>query len=152
LLKLLIPVDRSGASKLAIRHVIRRSWGGEAVEPHLLHVLPSRDEDGVNVLEEAGALFERGGLPFVAHIRYGSPADEIVRFAESNRFGGIVMASSGLGSITEMLLGSVTARVLRTSRIPVEIVPVSPRSRLRAYAGPAGVGAGIGALLYSALD
>lgn len=152
MLKLLIPIDRSDASKLAIRHVIRRSWGGEALEPHLLHVLASRDEDGIEVLEAAGKLFERGGLPFVAHIRYGTPAEEIVRFAESNRFGGIVMASSGLGSITEMLLGSVAARVLRTSRIPVEIVPASPRSRLRAYAGPAGIGASLGALLYSALD
>lgn len=152
MLKLLIPIDRSDASKLAIRHVIRRSWGGEAVEPHLLHVLASREEDGIEVLEAAGELLERGGLHFVAHIRYGSPAVEIVQFAESNRFGGVVMASSGLGSISEMLLGSVTARVLRTSRIPVEIVPVSPRSRLRAYTGPAGVGASLGALLYSALD
>jgi nucleotide-binding universal stress UspA family protein len=152
LLKLLIPIDRSDASKLAIRHVIRRSWAGAALEPHLLHVLASRDKDGIEVLEAAGKLFERGGLPFVAHIRYGTPAEEIVRFAESNRFGGIVMASSGLGSITEMLLGSVAARVLRTSRIPVEIVPASPRSRLRAYAGPAGIGASLGALLYSALD
>ncbi|MBI3045874.1 MAG: universal stress protein [Betaproteobacteria bacterium] len=152
MLKLLIPIDRSDASKLAIRHVIRRSWGGEALEPHLLHVLASRDEDGIEMLEAAGELFERGGLPFVAHIRYGTPAEEIVRFAESNRFGGIVMASSGLGSITEMLLGSVAARVLRTSRVPVEIVPASPRSRLRAYAGPAGIGASLGALLYSALD
>jgi nucleotide-binding universal stress UspA family protein len=150
-LKLLIPIDRSGASKLAIRHIIRRSWGSEALEPHLLHVLASRDEDGIEVIEAAGGLLERGGLPFVAHIRYGSPAEEIVRFAESNHFGGIVMASSGLGSITEMLLGSVAARVLRTSTVPVEIVPVSPRSRLRAYAGPAGVGASLGVLLYNAL-
>lgn len=152
MLKLLIPIDRSDASKLAIRHVIRRSWGSEALEAHLLHVLPSRDEDGIEVLEAAGALLERGGLPCVAHICYGSPADEIVRFAESDRFDGIVMASAGLGSITEMLLGSVAARVLRTSRVPVEIVPVSPRSKLRAYAGPAGVGASLGILLYRALD
>ncbi|HSC96790.1 MAG TPA: universal stress protein [Burkholderiales bacterium] len=152
MLKILVPVDRSDASKLAIRHVIRRSWGSEALEPHLLHVLASRDENGTDVLEAGGEFFERSGLPFVAHIRYGSPAEEIVRFAESNRCGGIVMASSGLGSVTEMLLGSVAARVLRTSRIPVEIVPASPRSRLRAYAGPAGVGASFGVLLYSALD
>lgn len=152
MLKLLIPIDRSDQSRLAIKHVIRRSWGNEAIEAHLLHVLASRDEDGTDVLELAGELLERGGLPYVAHIRYGSPPEEIVRFAESNRFGGIVMASSGLGSITEMLLGSVAARVLRSSGVPVEIVPVSPRSRLRAYAGPAGVGASLGALLYSALD
>lgn len=152
MLKLLIPIDRSDKSRLAIKHVIRRSWGSEAVEVHLLHVLASRDEDGTDVLDQAGELLERGGLPCVAHIRYGSPPEEIARCAESNRFDGIVMASSGLGSITEMLLGSVAARVLRTSRVPVEIVPVSPRSRLRAYAGPAGVGASLGALLYSALD
>ena len=62
------------------------------------------------------------------------------------------MASNGMGSVSEMLFGSVTAKVLRTSRIPVEVVPAAPRSRLRAYAGPAGVGAGFGALLYIALD
>ena len=156
MLKLLIPIDRSDASRHAIRHVIRRSWGGEALEPHLLHVLPTRSREGiegsVELLEAACELFKRGGLPCVTHIHYGDPAEQIVQWAESNRFGGIVMASSGLGSVTEMLLGSVAAKVLRTSRIPVEIVPVSPRSRLRAYAGPAGVGASLGALLYAALD
>lgn len=152
MLKLLIPIDSSDASRQAIRHVIRRAWGGEALEPHVLHVLRSRSANGIDVVEAAGALFQRGGLSYVAHIRYGDPADEIVRFAEWDRFGGIVMASSGLGSISEMLLGSVAAKVLRTSPIPVEIVPVSPRSRLRAYAGPAGVGAIIGALLYTAFE
>lgn len=152
MLTLLIPVDRSNASRHAVRHVIRRAWGGEAVEPHLLHVLASRRASDFTALDAAGELLERGGIPYVAHICYGDAAEQIVRFAERNRFGGIVMASSGLGSLAEMLLGSVTAQVLRTSRIPVEVVPVSPRSRVRAYAAGAGVGIGLGALVYAVFN
>ncbi|OGA74147.1 MAG: hypothetical protein A3G81_12770 [Betaproteobacteria bacterium RIFCSPLOWO2_12_FULL_65_14] len=152
MLKLLIPVDRSNASRHAVKHVIRRAWGGEALEPHLLYVARSRRDSGVEAIDAAAELLERGGVPYVAHILYGDPAEQIVRFAETNRFGGIVMASCGLGSLPELLLGSVTAEVLRTSRIPVEIVPVSPRSRLRAYAATAGIGAGLGLLVYAALN
>jgi len=149
-LKLLIPVNRFDASRHAIKRVIQRSWGREAVEPHLLYVLRSREEHGIEILDAAGEMLEGSGLSYVAHICYGDPAEQIVRFAERNRFAGIVMASSGLGSLSEMLLGSVTAQVLRTSRIPVEVVPVLPRSRLRAYVWPAGLGAGLGVLLYAA--
>jgi hypothetical protein len=35
-----------------------------------------------------------------------------------------------------MILGSVAAKVLRTSHSPVEVVPASPRARLRSYPGP----------------
>jgi len=149
--KVLIPVGSSAASQQAVKHVIQRSWAREALEPHLLHVLRSRHSHDMAALDAAGDLFQRAGVPCIAHIRYGDPAREIVRFAESNRFGGIVMASSGLGSLAEMLAGSVTAQVLRTSRIPVEVVPVSPRARARAYATTAGIGAGLGVLVYAAL-
>ncbi len=167
MLKILIPVAESKASPYAIQHVIHRVWTGEALDVHLLHVrrrwsrylgrLPGRG-DGDDARRVAGAfaeptrLLERGGLRFQTHVRTGDPALEIVRFAQTNGCGGIVMASNGMGSVSEMLFGSVTAKVLRTSRIPVEVVPAAPRSRLRAYAGPAGVGAGFGALLYIALD
>jgi nucleotide-binding universal stress UspA family protein len=152
MLKLLIPIGRSKTSRHAVQRVIQRSWCGEPLEAHLLHVLPSHQYNGVDTVEAAAEMLERAGLRYVAHICYGHPAPEIVRFAERHRFGGIVMASSGLGSISEMLLGSLTAQVLRTSRIPVEVVPVSPRSRARAFAGPAGVGLSLGALLYAAFQ
>lgn len=149
--KILIPVGGSAASQQAVKHVIQRSWARDSLEPHLLHVLRSRRSHDMAALDVAGDLFQRAGVPCISHLCYGDPAREIVRFAESNGFGGIVMASSGLGSLGEMLGGSVTAQVLRTSRIPVEVVPVSPRTRVRAYVTTAGIGAGIGVLLYAAL-
>ena len=112
----------------------------------------AEDLSGHPFVGPAGKLLDRGGLQYSTHESWGDPAREIVRYAESGRFSGIVMASDGLGSVSEMVLGSVTAKVLRTSRVPVEVVPASIRSRLRAYAGPTGLGAGIAVLLYAALD
>jgi nucleotide-binding universal stress UspA family protein len=162
MLKILIPVDTTKVSSYAIKHAIHRVWTGEALDIHLLYVEPRRGrfvgrfvagtDPGARALKAAGELLERGGLRYSAHACHGNPARQIVRYAESNRFGGILMASARLGSISEMVLGSVTAKVLRISRIPVEVVPASPRSRLRAYAGPIGVGASIGALIYVALE
>lgn len=173
MLKILVPIDTSDSSRYAIKHVIHRAWTGEALEVHLLyvqprlgryrHTVPTRrsvqnaplvfaSEQSAKALDSAGELLDRAGLRYSAHTCFGTPGQEIVRFAESNGFGGIVMASTGLGSISEMLLGSVTAKVLRTSRIPVEVVPAAPRSRLRAYAGPTGVAASIAAFVYAVVD
>jgi nucleotide-binding universal stress UspA family protein len=168
MLKILVPVDDANLSRYAIQHVIHRAWSRDALEIHLIHVQPavngyvawfarsalqdSRAGSSAKAFKAAGKLLDRGGLQYATHESWGDPAHEIVRYAESGRFSGIVMASDGLGSISEMVLGSVTAKVLRTSRVPVEVVPASIRSSLRAYAGPAGLGAGIAALLYAALD
>jgi nucleotide-binding universal stress UspA family protein len=165
MLKILVPVDASETSKYAIKQVIRRAWSGEALDVHLLHVerrlnryqhrAPSDAPTAVatrrsaKALEPAGELLDRAGLRYTAHTCSGAPAQQIARYAETNGCAEIIMASTGLGSISEMLFGSVTAEVLRTSRIPVEVVPAAPRSRLRAYLGPTGVGAGIGALIYA---
>ncbi len=169
MLKILVPVDDANLSRYAIQHVIHRAWSRDALEIHLIHVQPAanryvdrliarsalqdfRAGCSAKAFEAPGKLLDRGGLQYSTHESWGDPAREIVRYAESDRFSGIVMASDGLGSVSEMVLGSVTAKVLRTSRVPVEVVPASTRSRLRAYAGPTGLGAGIAALLYAALD
>ena len=170
MLKILIPVDTSKESSYAIKHVIHRVWTGEALDIHLIHVQPRlsryvarfvsrRDrqafyaERSANAFDAASKLLDRAGLRYSAvHVSLGDPAREIVRYAEANRFDGILMATARLGSVSEMILGSVTAKVLRTSRVPVEVVPASPRSRLRSWAGPTGVAAGLLGLIYAALE
>ena len=170
MLKILVPIDTSNASRYAIEHVIHRVWTGEALDIHLIYVQPrlsryvawfvarsSRQaydaERSSNAFKAAGELLGRAGLRYSAvQVSLGDPAREIVRYAESNRFDSILMATSRLGSISEMILGSVTAKVLRTSRIPVEVVPASPRARLRSYAGPTGAVACVLGLIYLALE
>lgn len=170
MLKILIPVDTSKLSRHAIKHVIHRVWTGETLDIHLIHVQPRLSryvaqfvargarqayyaERSAQALDAAGKLLNRAGLRYSAvHVSLGDPSREIVRYAESNRFDGILMASTRLGSVSEMVFGSVTAKVLRTSRIPVEVVPASPRSRLRSWAGPTGVAAGLLGLIYAVLE
>ena len=169
MLKILIPVDSSNESRYAIQHVIHRVWSGEALDIHLIHVQPRLSryvawfvarndrqayyaERSANAFEAAGKLLDRAGLRYSVHVSLGDPSREIVRYAESNRFRSILMATSRLGLISEMILGSVTAKVLRTSRIPVEVVPASPRARLRSYAGPTGAVACVLGLIYLALE
>ena len=167
--RILIPVDATDVSRFAIEHAIRRVRTGEALEIHLLNVQPrfsrhvaqfvSRHaldlfywDRSATALTPATDLLHRAGIRCTTGVRRGDPALEIARCAESNGFSAIVMATRGMGSVWEMLLGSVTARVLRLSRVPVEVVPAHRRSSLRAYAGPAGLGAGILMLLYLAFD
>ena len=169
MLKILIPVDTSNESRYAIKHVIHRAWSGEALDIHLIHVQPRLSryvapfiaqndrqafyaERSANVFQAAGKLLDRAGLRYSVHVSLGDPSREIVRYAELNRFGSILMASTRLGSISEMIFGSVAEKVLRTSRIPVEVVPASARARLRSYAGPTGAAACLLALLYAALS
>ena len=165
MLQILIPVDTSNESRYAIQHVIHRVWTGEALDIHLIHVQPRLSryvarndrqayyaERSANAFEAAGKLLDRAGLRYSAHVSLGDPSREIVRYAESNRIGSILMASARLGSVSEMILGSVAAKVLRTSRIPVEVVPASARARLRSYAGPTGAAACLLALLYAVLS
>jgi len=170
MLKILVPVDTSTESRYAIQHVIHRVWTGEALEIHLIHVQARLSryvsrfvarsdrqayyaERSAIAFKAAGELLDRAGIRYSAvHVSQGDPAREIVRYAESNRFDGIVMASARLGSVSEAVLGSVAAKVLRTSRLPVEVVPASPRPRLRSYLGPAGVVAVLLGLAYAAIE
>jgi len=149
--------------------VIHRVWTREALDIHLIHVQPRLSryvaqflarsdrqafyaERSAIAFDAAGKLLDRAGLRYSVHVSLGDPWREIVRYAESNRFDGILMATAKLGSVSEMIRGSVTAKVLRTSRIPVEIVPALPRAGLRSYAGPAGVVACFLGLIYAALE
>ena len=67
------------------------------------------DERGVDVLEEIVA---------------GQPHRQIANYAEKNDVDLIVIGSHGRSGVRRALLGSVTERVLRTTRTPVLVVDV----------------------------
>jgi len=55
-------------------------------------------------------------------VAVGVPSHEIVNLAKEKRFDQIVMGSRGLTPLRELLLGSVSIRVLRQAPCPVTIV------------------------------
>ena len=54
----------------------------------------------------------------------GHPVNEILKYAENNNCGLIVMGTHGKGILTHALLGSVAGKVIRKSRIPVMVIPI----------------------------
>jgi hypothetical protein len=56
------------------------------------------------------------------HYIEGTPADEIVAFAEGEKIDLIVMSSHGRTGLSRVFLGSVAELVLRKARCPVLIV------------------------------
>ena len=139
-MRILIPVDGSDRSLVAVRHVagtLAPVMSG--LEIHLLNVqrpVPAaaatfidsavlRDfhgEEGGKALAPARQLLDKAGLRYVSHAVVGEPAETIVAYADQQGCSGIVMGTRGLGSAAGLLLGSVAHKVLQLSKVPVTLV------------------------------
>ncbi|MEO7432425.1 MAG: universal stress protein [Dokdonella sp.] len=68
------------------------------------------------------ALFKRAGVPCRAVALTGDPATIIAHVAKSKHRQMIVMGSHGHGTLGRLLLGSVTAKTMSLSEVPVLVV------------------------------
>ncbi|ELZ59092.1 MULTISPECIES: universal stress protein [unclassified Haloferax] len=64
------------------------------------------------------------GLAVREHVVPGEPARAIRKFVEDNDIDLVVMGSHGRSGLSRVVLGSVTERVLRRTRLPVLVVDV----------------------------
>lgn len=141
---ILCPVDFSPCSEAAARLAasLSRDLGADV---HLLHVLALPlapmpvAELGLSTSEVVPPTFARdldrdarAALRQLAsdlclephvHVTIGSAAREIVRVSDSIGAGMIVIGTHGRTGLAHWLLGSVAERVVRTSRVPVLVVP-----------------------------
>ena len=167
-LKVLIPVDGSSNSLLAVRHAIEEYRRHHEMEVHLFNVQPRlsrhisrfvsrRDRQAYMhdradaALAGAVALVTKAGVPYQTHWVSGQRAEEICRIATRLGVHHIVMGTARKNSITRMLEDSVTHRVLETTPVPVEVITGDAVSRWERWGLPAGV-LGAGGLLLLAID
>lgn len=80
--------------------------------------------------KRAGQVFARARdalgdtrIPFEEVVLMGDPAEAILDYAQGTEQPLIVMGSRGLSRFSEMLVGSVSHRVLHHAKCPVTIVP-----------------------------
>ncbi|WP_396613427.1 universal stress protein (plasmid) [Haloferax sp. S1W] len=64
------------------------------------------------------------GLTVEEHVTAGEPARAIRKFVEDNDIDLVVMGSHGRSGLSRVVLGSVTEKVLRRTRLPVLVVDV----------------------------
>lgn len=140
--KVLLATDGSDSSVHAARVLGDLIAGKPEVQVTVLHVahVPRAyyvmDENGNTVTPEvpmdvmirrsAEPIFKRTlsalGLPeaqVVTEVQVGEPAEEIVDLARLEGYDLVVLGNRGLGQVKELLLGSVSHRVLHTAPCPV---------------------------------
>ena len=138
--KVLVPVDGSANSDRVIDQMLTELAGGAALELILLNVqIPvgsgharmfvSADdieayhrEEGLQTLISAREKLDAAGVKYRWHVAVGHIANTIIRFAQEQDAGRIVMGTHGRTALTHLLLGSVASDVSRNAGIPVTLI------------------------------
>jgi nucleotide-binding universal stress UspA family protein len=136
----LIAIDGSDHSLKAVEHVI-----GEIVNMankplvYLVNVQPALSsnvtrfidlktveefhrEEGDAALAASRERMTQAGIVHTTHIMVGEAAPALVEFAQKKGCRMIVMGVRGLGSVTGLFMGSVTAKVVQLSSVPVLLI------------------------------
>lgn len=138
----LIPIDRSAVSLKAAKAGIalakrlgaqvtiytgverlERYYGDEgiAASPAAIKTLQKRTRTAAQrILNDVKAVADKAGVEAKLLIdEPSSPAEGIINAATKNKCDAIFIGSRGHGAVKSLLLGSVTQRVLATSKLPV---------------------------------
>jgi nucleotide-binding universal stress UspA family protein len=126
----LVPMDGSERSRDALRFAadFANRYEGSV---HVVHVTdhPGELEDQIEenarqILEEAGLEDDPETRINVTKFRWSNRVGkEIVKLAEEDGYDHIVMGHHGTGALGRAILGSAAETVVRSSTIPVTIVP-----------------------------
>lgn len=138
--KILVPVDGSEQATLAA------SWAAKLAqrmgnELTLLHVyvidsaetigLANQSKDEIKDVQErrAAEVFDKAKSAMVETgeevktiVVIGDPAEEIIGLAKSGGYDHIVMGNRGMSLVEELLLGSVSEKVIREAHCAVTII------------------------------
>lgn len=137
--KILVPVDGSNHSINAVHNAIEVARGAEAsltllavdgcrpLKGPLAELANSEDLSRQEIFERVlESVVVKANIPddinIDQRIRMGDPADNILAEADLTEADLIVIGRRGLGSFAELLLGSVSRKVLHLSKIPVMVV------------------------------
>ncbi len=140
--KILYPTDFSDVSEKAVNYLkeLRDSGASEVV---VLHVMDERSDEmlrfaaGDELLERIETLKKRQveeainkvgeklkswGFSVKTLIKKGIPFREILMVEDMEQVSLIVIGSHGMSNVEEMLIGSVSEKVIRKSKAPVFVV------------------------------
>lgn len=141
-MKILIAVDGSKCSLSAVKSLISHAgWYRGKPRVELVNVrfpvppirgmgrVVSKEqiaryyrEEGAAELARAKKLLDAARISHADHILIGQPAEAIVELTTKRKCDLILIGSQGRSALGNMLVGSVATKVLRLSRVPVQLV------------------------------
>ena len=132
-----VPTDGSDAADAALDLAISVADAHEAT----LHVLNVADTNqpslariegevqdvlegaGKEIVDEAATKARSAGVDVTTAVVQGGPSRTIREYVEDREVDLVVMGTRGQRTVERIILGSVTERVLRSSQVPVLVVP-----------------------------
>ena len=143
---ILVPTDFSEPSDAALHYAtgMAQALGAQL---YLLHV-PGKDGENLEMNFPIGAFEAAARQRLSAFLspeelvrlrpeyasRIGTPAEEIVRYADARDVELIIMGTHGRSGVAHMLMGSVAEHVVRTAPCPVLLVRHPKRAVAKAQA------------------
>lgn len=139
--RILVPTDGSTEAEKVVSHAVDLATAHDA-SLHAVYVMNTTSftglpmetawegiddvlrEEGNAALEVVRETAEADGVEITCRVLEGSPAREIVQYADDRECDLVVMGTHGRGGINRLLLGSVAEQVVRTSSVPVLTVRV----------------------------
>lgn len=135
----LVAVDGSAYSDLAVQHALELVASGFAAELHLLNVQPNlggsvaafvareqidahQREEGRKALASAIEIARKAAVPAKVHIGVGRQGEIVADFAKKVGAGLVVLGTRGHTGLAGVLLGSVAQDVIAHSNVPVTLV------------------------------
>jgi nucleotide-binding universal stress UspA family protein len=129
---IVFPTDFSTCSDAALDHAVAlaRDTGARLLIVHveeppmaygggeMYYGLPEPDHAAIEQMLRK-VVPKASDVPFEHHLLIGSPADEIVRFADQHNADLIVLGTHGRTGLRRILMGSVAESIVRRANCPV---------------------------------
>ena len=140
MLKVLLTIDGSKSSERAVKHLIHWVKSSHPMDIHLLNVQPPimsgeisliataktvenlHHDKGEKTAESARALLDDAGIQYSFRIEFESIAETIAQYARDNQCETIIMGTRGMGAMGNLILGSVSTKVIHLADAPVMLV------------------------------
>ena len=98
-----------------------------AFEQLQLQLKQALEEVARKYMDNLVAKYKSEGVDMQVEIGCGVAAEEIVKYAENNQIDLIVLTTRGRSGLKKFFLGSVAAKVISTSPVPVLVLPPDKR-------------------------
>ncbi|ANU12659.1 Universal stress protein family [Planococcus halocryophilus Or1] len=135
--RILLAVDGSEHSERAAKEAVKLAKGSTKSQVTIVFVA-DYDDSKKEVLHSGSSseldlkrrknlqpvedALSAGGVNYKVEILHGTPGPAIVEYANQDEFDVLVIGSRGLNSLQEMVLGSVSHKVVKRANCPVLIV------------------------------
>lgn len=107
-------------SKLDVVHVVQCELGGDSAT--IFDLMDELKTKAKKMLDEYKIQAEKSSVPIEIMITQGDPSQVIIKIAKTKRYDLIIMGTRGKSAFQELLIGSVSQKVMHHAICPVMVV------------------------------